>query len=272
MSQQQQTVPITSHTKIGDGYYVVGVKAPWLAKESQPGQFVMCRIPNTNLLWGRAFSIYDVREDEVLLLYKIFGRGTRLLAEKKAGENLEVIGPLGNPFTPPKSDQFLLLVGGGVGLPPLYLYAKTHSSFSSQMRVMIGARDQANVILEKEFQALGCQVEIATEDGSLGLKGLVTELLNNSIRNNSKIKNRLMIASCGPNPMLKAVSEIGIKNQIPTEISMEESMACGLGVCIGCVVKTRCTPEQKDELKRDETYTRLCCEGPVLDAERVIWE
>ncbi len=272
MSHQQQTVSIASHTKIGEGYYVIGLKAPWLAKKSQPGQFVMCRIPNADLLWGRAFSIYDVRGDEVLLLYKVMGKGTRILVEKKAGEKVEVIGPLGNQFSPPKPDQFVLLVGGGVGLPPLYFYAKTYSQFASQMRVMIGARNQANVILEKEFKQLGCQVEVATEDGSLGLKGFVTELLKNSLRNNMKIKNRLAIAACGPNPMLKAVGDVGIANQIPTEISMEEAMACGLGVCLGCVVKTRCTPEQKKELKRDQTYTRLCCEGPVLNAERVIWE
>ncbi len=272
MSQQQQTVLISSHTQIGEGYYVVGVASPWLAQASQPGQFVMCRLPNANLLWGRAFSVYDVVGDEVFLLYKVMGRGTSLLSEKKVGEQLEIIGPLGNTFSKPKPDQFLLLVGGGVGLPPLYFYAKTYQEQASQMRVMIGARDKENVILEEEFKALGCQVEVSTDDGSAGLKGLVTELLKKAIRNNSKIKDKLLIASCGPNPMLKAVSAIGIEEKIPTEISMEESMACGLGVCIGCVVKTHCSPEQKEELKRDETYTRLCCEGPVLEGSRVIWE
>lgn len=272
MSQQQQTVPIVSHTQMGEEYYVVGVKAPWLAQESRPGQFVMCRIPHADLLWGRAFSVYNVIGDEVQLLYKVMGRGTTLLAQKQVGELLEITGPLGNTFSEPQSDQFLLLVGGGVGLPPLYFYAKTFQEHVSRMRVMIGARDQNNVILEKEFKALGCQVEVATDDGSVGLKGLVTELLKNSIRNNSKVKGRLVIASCGPNPMLKAVSEIGKEHGIMTEVSLEESMACGLGVCIGCVVKTHCSEEQKKELKRDETYTRLCVEGPVLEGARVIWE
>jgi len=185
---------------------------------------------------------------------------------------VELLGPLGSYFTPPSEDRFAILVGGGVGLPPLYHYAKTYREHASKIRVLIGARDKENVILEKEFRDLGCQVEVATEDGSVGTKGLITELLKNAIRNNLKIKDRLLIASCGPNPMLKAVGALGLENDIQTEISMEEAMACGMGVCIGCVVKTKCTPEQEKSLKRDFTYTRLCCEGPVIAAGRVIWE
>ena len=269
---QQQTVSIVSHEKLSEGCFVIGLHSPEMAHNSRPGQFVMLRLPGAMLLWGRAYSIFDVDRDNVFLLYKVFGRGTHLLCQKNTGDQVELIGPLGTHFAPPNEDDFSLLVGGGVGLPPLYFYAKTHIKLAPKMRVLIGARDKENVLLEKEFKDLGCQVEVATEDGSVGTKGLVTEILNNSIRNNSKIKDKLHICSCGPNAMLKAVGEMGLKNGIRTEISMEEMMACGLGVCIGCVVKTRCTPEQKEELKRDVTYTRLCCEGPVLDAGRVIWE
>lgn len=270
---RQETVRITSREELAPGYYVVGLDSPHLARESRPGQFVMLRIPGGNLLWGRAYSIFHTDgKKSAFVLFKVIGRGTKLLAEKKAGDRVEVVGPLGNQFTPPEKEELTFLVGGGIGLPPLYFYAKTHKASTSRMRVMIGARNQENVILEKEFKELGCLVEVSTDDGSKGVKGLVSELLENSIRNNFKMKNRLRVYSCGPNAMLKAMGKIGVKEGIRTELSLEEAMACGLGVCLGCVVKTRCTPEQAAELKRDHTYTRLCCDGPVIEAGRLIWE
>lgn len=269
---RQEKTPLASKTEIAPGYLVVGLKAPNLARESKPGQFIMLRIPNGNLLWGRAYSVYHTDGEITYVLFKVIGRGTKLLSEEPAGATVEVIGPLGNHFTPPAADEISFLVGGGVGLPPLYFYAKAHRKQAGQMRVFIGARDKANVILEKEFRDLGCHVEVSTNDGTYGIKGLVSEILINSIKNNLKMKSRLRIYSCGPNAMLKAVGEIGIAHDIRTELSLEEAMACGLGVCLGCVVKTRCTPAEQADLHRDHTYTRLCVDGPVLEAGRVMWE
>jgi len=261
---RQEQGLIHSLEEIAPQYWIVGVKSVYLATHSQPGQFVMLRIPATNLLWGRAYSVYDTDRENVYFLFKTIGRGTKLLAEKKVGDKVEVIGPLGQGFTAPKKEEISLLVGGGVGLPPLYFYAKTHRTHAPRMRVLIGARNKENVILEKEFQNLGCQVEVSTEDGSYGVRGLVSDILNNCIKNNFKMKSCLRIYSCGPNAMLKAVGKIGLDHEIRTELSLEEAMACGLGVCLGCVVKTRCTDGEY-------MYTRLCVEGPVLEAGRLLW-
>jgi len=110
---QQQTVSIISHEKLSEGCFVIGLRSPEMAHHSQPGQFVMLRLPGAMLLWGRAYSIFDVDRDNVFLLYKVFGRGTHLLCQKKTGDQVDVIGPLGTSFTPPKEDDFSLLVGGG---------------------------------------------------------------------------------------------------------------------------------------------------------------
>lgn len=269
---RQLTVPITSVEKIPPDYFVVGLKALHVARETRPGQFVMLRIPAGNLLWGRAYSIYDTDADTIFIFFKVVGRGTKLLSQENIGDTVEVIGPLGNSFTPPAADEISVLAGGSVGLVPLYFFVKTYRKNVSRMRVLIGARNKENVILEKEFKNLGCQVEVSTDDGSYGVKGLVTDLLENSIRNNFKLKNLIRIYACGPKAMLKAVGKIGIENGIRTELSLEASMACGLGVCLGCAVKTRAKPEQKAELRSDYTYTRLCCDGPILEASQVLWE
>jgi len=261
---RQETVPVVAREEIAPGTLVVGLRSPHLARESKPGQFLMLKIPGGNLLWGRAYSIYHTDGETVYILFKVIGRGTKLLAEEPVGAKVQVIGPLGNTFTPPGADEISFLVGGGVGLPPLYFYAKMNRDRAERIRVFIGARDKDNVLLEKEFKQLGCQVEVSTDDGSVGVKGLVSNILENSIRNNFKMKARLCIYSCGPNPMLKAVGKIGIEQGIRTELSLEEAMACGLGVCLGCVVKTKCDGGQ--------AYTRLCCDGPVLEADKIVWE
>ncbi|MDD5045304.1 MAG: dihydroorotate dehydrogenase electron transfer subunit, partial [Candidatus Omnitrophica bacterium] len=178
------------------------------------------------------------------------------LSQKGAGEYLDVIGPLGNGFTLPLTPYPLsLLVAGGMGVAPLVYLAEILKR--SKILVLIGAQSKSGIICEKEFKDLGCSVKIATDDGSCGFRGKVTELLSNILV--TMDCRPATIYACGPRPMLKAVAEIAQKENIPAQISLEEHMACGIGACLGCAVNTRAG------------YKRVCKDGPVFGAEEIIW-
>jgi dihydroorotate dehydrogenase electron transfer subunit len=261
--QETQIQDIKSLT--GD-IYLLRFSSPLLASQALPGQFLMVR-PSKFLepLLPRPFSIHRVRGNQIELLFKIVGQGTRRLAELRPGDFLEVRGPLGKgfSFTP---GQEPLLVAGGMGVAPLLFLAETwkrsqKKGLMNKPKLFIGAKTQKELLCLKEFEQAGVEIWAATEDGSLGEKGLVTALLKKKLQ--KPTANQVLFV-CGPNPMLKAVGSWAVQKGIPCQLSLERRMACGLGACLGCVVA-----------RKENTgfiYVNVCQEGPVFEAREVLWD
>jgi len=256
----EQTCQIVSNERDTDLYFQLVVRASQIAPRVQPGQFVHVRIlPLKEALLRRPFSVYQASGDTLSILYKTVGRGTEALSQMRAGEELSLIGPLGRGFTvPPKGGEAPLLVAGGYGMAALYLLAQR----SPQKGVaFVGGRRQPDILCEESFRALDWNVRVATEDGSRGEKGLVTQPLLAELKRN--VPGRKLFA-CGPTPMLKAVSQLAAQFDLPAEISLDEHMCCGVGVCLTCVAQVK-TAEGWE-------YQRTCTEGPVFDSRLIAWE
>lgn len=210
-----------------------------IAKEAKPGQFVQIQVPGFYL--RRPISVCDAYEDEITFVYKVVGDGTEAMSRMKADEQISLFGPLGHGF--PVEGRDVLLIGGGVGTPPLLYTAKEYLKQNAHVSVVLGFNDAKSVMLEEEFKAIGCDVHVATMDGSYGTKGTVIDAIEAC-----NIKDTFVLA-CGPLPMLKAVSA----KYTDGYVSLESRMACGMGACMGCVVK--------DE---NGESMRVCKDGPVF--------
>jgi dihydroorotate dehydrogenase electron transfer subunit len=212
--------------------------------DAQPGQFVQIQVPGYYL--RRPISICELKDDSFVIIYKVLGSGTDVLSKMKAGEMLDVVGPLGTGF--PIEDKDPVLIGGGVGVPPLYETAKRYKKADRKVTVVLGFNTKADAFYLDEFKELGANVHVATMDGSLGTCGTVIDAINESnIRPN-------FVLACGPTPMLRAV------NQAYTGyISLEARMACGIGACMGCVVPAAAGGN-----------LRVCKDGPVFKTGEVI--
>jgi len=264
---------IAEHSEVGPRLWRLVFGSPELAASAIPGQFVhvLCGTSHDPLL-RRPFSIHDADPDsgQAALLYEVRGRGTALLAEKRPGEMLDILGPLGNGFRLPVSgDQPVVLAGGGVGIAPLrFLARKIADAVGGEcITFNFGARTSEMHVCLDDFRCL-CPMDlesrlwIATDDGSLGDQGLVTDLLVRRVQELGDSEQPLIYA-CGPTPMLREVARIAGEHHLQCQVSLEAKMACGVGACMGCVVKAR----DGDGFK----YVRVCKEGPVFDAHEVIW-
>lgn len=255
----QLKVKIADNKKAGYKYRHMGIIAPKIAGTCLPGQFLNVKIDdNPELLLRRPFSIHRVSAERIEILYEIVGKGTQALSARKSGEYLDVIGPLGNGFnySPPLAMSHLpIIVAGGMGVAPLVFLAERLNKVKAL--VFIGAKTKKDILCAKDFEKLDCEVKIATDDGSKGFKGRVTELLRQTL---STVNCELLtIYACGPRSMLQGVSRIAVRRGIPAQVSLEEHMACGIGACLGCVVQTR------------QGQKRVCREGPVFSAQDLIW-
>ena len=258
----EQTVQIVSNERDTDSYFRLVLRAPQIAPLIQPGQFAHVRIlPLKDALLRRPFSIFQVAGDTFSILYKTVGKGTDVLSRMRPGEELSVIAPLGHGFTvPPAGGETPLLVAGGYGMAAMFLLAQRSPQKGI---VFVGGRRRVDILCEKEFAALGWEVRVTTEDGSHGEKGLVTQPLLAEIRNR---KSKSEIASCSPaapRRMLKAVGKIAEDFNLPAELSMDEHMCCGIGVCLTCVIPVKTADGWE--------YQRTCTEGPVFDSRQVVW-
>ncbi|HOX54073.1 MAG: dihydroorotate dehydrogenase electron transfer subunit [Candidatus Omnitrophica bacterium] len=246
---------LIKNIEVAPNYYKMVLDAPAIACAAKPGQFV-------NILAGdkfepllrRPFSIYNVNDSKLEILYRVVGKATELFSKKKPGEKLNVLGPLGNGFDLKTKKAKILLVGGGIGIAPLVFLAEKLTG--KEILALIGAKNKKHILCVDELKDAGAQVKIATDDGGIGFKGSVTDLLKQSVRPKDKIG---VIFACGPKPMLKEVAYIAKKHKIEARLSLEEHMACGIGACFGCVVNTT------------RGYKRVCKEGPVFDAREVIF-
>ncbi len=210
------------------------------------GQFVNIKLDGFYL--RRPISVCDVQGDVLTLIYKVVGNGTEKMSQMCEGEKLSVLTGLGNGYDLTKSGGAPLLIGGGVGVPPMYLLAKKLISKGCKVSVVLGFNTKDEVFYENEFKALGCDVTVTTVDGSYGTKGFVTDALPESYS---------YFYTCGPEPMLKAVYRSA---KTSGQFSFEERMGCGFGACMGCSCKTV------------TGYKRICKDGPVLEKEEILWE
>ena len=259
----EQTVQIVSNERDTDSYFRLVLSAPQIAPLIEPGQFAHVRIPPLkDALLRRPFSIFQVAGDTFSILYKNVGKGTDALARMRAGEELSVIAPLGHGFTIPKAGgETPLLVAGGYGMAAMFLLAQRSPQKGI---VFVGGRRRVDILCEKEFAALSWEVRATTEDGSHGEKGLVTQPLLAALRTpHSALRTRKLFA-CGPTPMLKAVGKIAADFNLPCELSMDEHMCCGVGVCLTCVIPVKTDGGWE--------YQRTCTEGPVFDSQQIVWE
>ena len=256
----EQTVQIVSNERDTDSYFRLVLRAPQIAPLIQPGQFAHVRVsPLKDALLRRPFSIFQIERDTFSILYKTIGKGTGALARMKPGEELSVIAPLGHGFTIPKrGGETPLLVAGGYGMAAMYLLAQRSPQKGI---VFVGGRRRVDILCEKEFQALGWDVRVTTEDGSHGEKGLVTQPLLTELK---KMVPHRKVFACGPTGMLRAVGKIAEEFNMPAELSMDEHMCCGVGVCLTCVIPVKSVDSWE--------YQRTCTEGPVFDARDIVWE
>lgn len=219
-----------------------------LGKEMQPGQFINIKVNGFTL--RRPISISSIEDERYTIVYKVVGEGTKVLSSMKTGAKIDVLGPLGTGFPIHEEQDCILIVGGGVGVPPLYEVAKRYRQLNKNVEVVLGFNDAQSIFYEDEFVQLGCNVSIATMDGSYGTKGTVLDAIKaKSIQND-------FIYSCGPMPMLRALEA----NYTKGYTSFEARMACGIGACMGCVCKDK---------EDGELYYRICKEGPVFPIGKV---
>ncbi|MCA0983543.1 dihydroorotate dehydrogenase electron transfer subunit [Halobacillus yeomjeoni] len=252
---RREWMKVIEHKSIARDTYQLILKGDLIEEVDEPGKFVHIQI-NPEFFLRRPVSIADVdfHEQTLTLLYKVMGKGTDALTEKRVGDQLDVLGPGGRGFPVASLEsKHALIIGGGIGVPPLYYLAKNLVERGIKVTSVLGFRSEADVFYEDEFRELG-EVTVVTNDGSYGEKGLVTDVLPNL---EPTIDTYF---SCGPGVMLKAVTEH--LPHLPGYISMEERMGCGIGACFACVVPT---PDMDEK-----GYRRICCDGPVFKAEEVV--
>ncbi len=301
-------VSIVENRPLAEDTFLLGVNAPEVARRIVPGQFVMLRLPETfDPLLGRAFALFDVRKDssggitDLAIVYQVVGKMTGRLKNMDLGAPLELWGPLGNGF-PAFNAQRLVLVGGGIGVTPFMALAKEVLGLSrfgnparevpkiGKITLLYGVRTRSYLTAVDDFRSLGVDVRVATEDGSEGYCGLVTDLLTKLLeqhrlagrgtpgigigtelsadpaaRERAACRVPLVVVACGPEGMLEATSRICREFGVPCWVSLESPMACGIGICFSCAVRFRLEDGSWD-------YRRACVEGPIFPADRIAWE
>lgn len=259
---KQFQVNIGDIKRLKKDVYLLSFSSAYLAKTSRPGTFLQVKVEKAIL--RRPLSIHKVEGNLIFILFRVRGKGTQALSEKKAGDRLDIIGPLGNGFKLEKN-AFSILVAGGIGIAPLlFLAQRLGKSSKSKIQnprlkniVLIGAKNNKDLVCIKEFKDLGFKVKIATEDGSFGQKGFVTDLLKDLL---STVDCRLStnLYACGPKEMFGEIKKLAKgEKHIKVQVSFEQFMGCGLGVCCACVIDTQAG------------YKKVCQDGPVFDAGEI---
>ena len=252
---------VRSNEHVAEGHFLLSVEAPGIAERAQPGQFVHLRVgPIYDPLLRRPFSVLRADADGGLIwiLIKVVGRGTRLLAHAQRGEKIDLIGPLGNFFSPPETEGDVILAAGGVGVAPLIFWADYLQERHPGVHVLsiLGAASDSALACWLELAARSDEFYVATEDGSAGEQGLATDL----VRRYLDERKVAAVYACGPRPMLAVVADICEAANVPCFVSLEQFMGCGVGACLGCAVPAA-----------GGGYLRVCSDGPVFHAERIDW-
>lgn len=253
MSKKQIAAEIIRQTSLADGIFDMTLKAEEIAKEAKAGQFLSVYLNNQSKLLPRPISICGIDKEEgtLRIVYRIAGEGTRELASYQPGDQVKILGPLGNGFT--KKEKKAILIGGGIGIPPMLELAK---ELSCEKTAVLGYRD-SQMFLKDEFEKI-CDVAVSTEDGSFGTCGNVIDAIREQGVEGS------IIYACGPTPMLRGIKAYAMEQEIEAQISLEERMACGIGACLACVCKSKEVDSHSNVHNK-----RVCKDGPVFDAREV---
>ncbi len=252
----QEIAEITSQEEISDGIFSMWIKTENIAKNAVAGQFVSLYSSDSASILPRPISICEVKDDKsgLRLVYRVAGKGTSEFSGLKEKDTIKVLGPLGNGYT--LKNETAMLIAGGIGVPPIVELAKQlHQKGIKDIKAVVGYRSE--LFLKEELEKY-CNVYVATEDGSSGVKGNVMD----AIRENGLTAD--VVYACGPKPMLKAVSDYAKQNDIEAQISLEERMACGIGACLACVCKSKEVDEHSNVKNK-----RICADGPVFDSREV---
>ncbi|MDR3298523.1 MAG: dihydroorotate dehydrogenase electron transfer subunit [Candidatus Accumulibacter sp.] len=266
---------ILSNAEISPGYWRIRLTAPPEFALAKPGQFVMARVSDgIDPLLRRPLAIFNIGTRMSVknsgsaplwfeMLYKVVGKGTTLLSARRENDAVNILGPLGNGFDTGGDGEEKLLVGGGIGLAPLYLLAMALVKRQSPVRLFAGGRARGDLLCLADFEAIGVECHSATEDGSFGSRGLVTAVLNHHL---DALKGKAALYACGPDGMLRALAKIAAERALPCQVSLEGRMACGVGACLGCVASgKKHSPQTPD-------YRCICSEGPVFESSELAWE
>jgi dihydroorotate dehydrogenase electron transfer subunit len=258
---------VLSIRKVG-AYNAMTVVAPGIAELTRPGHFVAVQVggPESSMLLRRAFAIYDVKERGVYggtveFVFAVHGKGTAWLAGRRPQDKLDLVGPLGKPFRLPAEPVTATLVGGGYGSAPLLPLATMLRDRGCRVDFVLGAGGADRLFGQLDARRIAASIEVTTDDGSMGRRGRVSDVLPQLLDKTGSD----VVYACGPMAMLKAVTQIASERDIPTQVAVEESMACGIGVCMTCVLPV----VGDDGLTR---MVRSCVEGPVFLGDRVRWD
>lgn len=253
---------ITAHIEVAAGHYRLALQAPAIAQNARPGQFCMLQVQKGYYPFlRRPMSLERIFTDGVSILYKIEGEGTRLLSNIPPKHTINVQGPLGKPFPIPAGARRYILVAGGIGIAPFPGLADAIiRECGKAPEVIIAARTEQLLLCEKDFRQMGCTIHLATDDGSAGEKAFASEILERLAP-----EAGTLVYACGPMPMMKATHQVCAAHGITCYASLEAEMACGDGVCLGCVVEANVEIES-------ERMVRVCHDGPVFDTKLIHWE
>ncbi len=274
----QVKAKIRKNEQLTPSTYLLEIDVPKIASSVRAGQFLHIRI-NESLdpLLRRPFSIFDLRKKGsaayVTILYKLAGRGTKILSEMRCGTELDVLGALGKGFGTDNKELKtapVILAAGGIGIAPLYYLARfLRKQYGPKQRILLfaGMDTKKELVGLDYFKKQKIEVMVSTDDGSRGFKGYVSGLVNKYLSNHKTLTPKPYIYACGPLPMLKAMSGICRKFGIAGQVSVDEMMGCGVGACLGCVIRARDTA-----LSKRIVYKRICKDGPVFDVNEIVWE
>lgn len=255
-----EKVELVGKEQIKSDIYKYSIKSDEMARQAKPGQFLEIKVTdNIEPFLRRPISIFNIKREEgiVEFIFQVKGKGTEILSTKKVGEQIDIIGPLGQGNFEYENYQNIAIIGGGIGVFPLHELAKRAKENGKNINIYLGFRNKEFVVLEEEFKNVATNLILSTDDGSYGKDGFAINFLKEDIE-----KNPIdCIFACGPLPMLKAVQALAKEKNIPCQISLEEKMGCGIGACLGCAVKYK--------TEKEDTFKRVCKEGPVFYSNTV---
>ncbi|MBC8586016.1 dihydroorotate dehydrogenase electron transfer subunit [Youxingia wuxianensis] len=256
MSYIQSLFPITAKKELAPGIFDYTVYCPPIASQAAAGQFVHIRADGFTLRRPISLCQIDRQRQTIRLVFEVRGGGTQEMSHLSVGDSMDILGPLGNGFPLLSPENKVIVVGGGIGVPPM---VETAAHYGKNATAIIGFRNSQAVILKSDFESLGCDTRLATDDGSAGYHGFVSGLLKERLEQGPAD----LICACGPMPMLKSVVSIAQQANVPTKVSLEERMGCGVGACLVCACRT----------VRDgkEIFTHVCKDGPVFDGDEVVF-
>ena len=262
MRKIQSIYKVASNKKLCLKFYRLCIDAKPIAQKVLPGQFIHIRTKDgLEPFFRRPFSVYRAKK-HVEVFYEVVGPGTKIMSGLSRGDDIDVLGPVGTPFTlPPKGTKQVVMIAGGIGIAPFLILSyflrgeRASTLRGTELILLYGGRTRGHVYPMKEFKENGCKVHVATDDGSIGTKGRVSKLFS-SIDPDRKTT---YLYTCGPTPMMASVQEFARKHGLQGEAACEEVMACALGACLGCSIKTT------------KGYKTVCCDGPVFDLHEVIF-